>query len=167
MPSLYLDPNADGTTQDWFGDYTDIDDAVRNPTATGFSGSISSFSEDQIGEFVVDTIGATSGDSTSVNIWFNADTEDPKSVNLKWGGSWKTEVTSYSTGGDSTWKKAVWTIADDLSSGITGIQMRFVCSQYEDDFIRCAYVEVEYSESGPGPGGSGSPWNYYVQQGGV
>ena len=151
MTIIYLDPNGNGTTQQWStSDYTNINDGLREPTAPSDGGpECYSFTEDEVCEWTFPNIGATTGTTSVVRIWLWTDQTEPKSANLKWDGVWQT--TNVTKDGSSIdWDRYDFTIVDDLSSGITDIQARLTSGSGGDDSVEALYIEVVHD--GPPPG---------------
>tara|TARA_R100001244_G_scaffold77120_1_gene61135 strand:- start:251 stop:832 length:582 start_codon:yes stop_codon:yes gene_type:complete len=161
--SLYLDPDGNGTAQEWFPfDYTNVDDGARNPTPLPGVDDCYSSTEDEVVEWTVPNISAQTGTTSVVYIWIYTSQTEPKSANLKWDGVWQTAETTWTSPNLNDWNRYGWTIVDDLAPGITDIQIRITSGPGGDDSVDAAYIEVIYTSTSSGS--PGSPWYQNAQQ---
>ena len=169
MTSLYLDPNGNGTTQDWdVNDFTNVDDAARAPTVpVGGSGNRAELEEPADGEIVqwtCEDVPSTPGATTVFRLWVSDDdsTAGLFGVNVRINSVWQTQNTGFQDGSSGGWNYWDFSTSTDLTSGVTGNEIEIEAEGTTDNFyVDAVYIEVIYTPTTS----SGNPWNYYAQQG--
>ncbi len=159
---VFFDPIADGETQQYGGSFQSINDGVRAPTNPSTDGSISCFTENNVGQFIVEyQLSGAFGrinlglpvDVTHLNVHFKPGDIDPKAVNLRFGNSWFTEETTFSDSfGGGGWRVASFPTGQSLEFPIGQLAIEFKCNDTDgdDNEIYGAYLELCYSGGNTG-----------------
>jgi hypothetical protein len=170
---LFLDPNSDVSKIGW-----SIDDDYTKVVAKGsrypfhaFPGSYGEIYSTNDGDsiiFGVENVPPTPATSTAVSLFVYTSQTEGSGVNLMWDGAWlgKKIHAEKETGICCEWEKYTWDVTDDLSNGVSNIQMEIINGPNAgqdggDTAVQAAYVEVHYNCSDADPK---CPYCRFVQE---